>query len=295
MYIDELFYRLRKSGLGCRNNQYFYGCLGYADDLLLLSGSRSGLQAMVKICESFAKQKSLKFSTNSDPVKSKTKCVIFTSKANERKNVAPIILNSDLLPWVNDVKHLGNILQSDNSMKKDISVKRGRFIGSVNSLLQEFYFAEPTVLVHLLKVYCCSFYGCTLWNIYSAEVDRIYKSWNVSIRTIFNVPFKTHRYFIEPLSSCCHPKSIISSRYIKFVDSLLSCSKANVSFLARLNYRDNRTTMGKCLSKISREMNVSVTSLWRTTRESRRIQYFPVPADETWRIKAVLELIMARR
>lgn len=63
IYIDGLIKELRSSGLGCRLDMFFYGCLGFADDLLLLSASRSGLQSMVKFCEGFAKSKSLTFST----------------------------------------------------------------------------------------------------------------------------------------------------------------------------------------------------------------------------------------
>ena len=217
VYIDDLIVKLRDSGLGCRIDHAFYGCLGYADDLLLLSASRSGLQAMVKICETFANVKHLKFSTNVDPQKSKTKCLIFSPKVKDRTNVAPIILNSDPLPWVTEVKHLGNILQCDNSMKRDTAVKRGKFIGKVNSLLQEFHYTDPAVVIKLLKVYCTSFYGSSLWDIYSADVDRLYKSWNVSVRNIFNVPFTTHRYLIEPLSDCPHPKTMISGCYVKLV------------------------------------------------------------------------------
>ena len=83
VYIDELIVQLRNSGLGCRIDHYFYGCLGYADDLLLLSASRSGLQAMTRICENFAKLKHLKFSTNVDPNKSTTKCIVFSPRQNK--------------------------------------------------------------------------------------------------------------------------------------------------------------------------------------------------------------------
>ena len=47
IYINKLFDILRTSGLGCRIANVFYGCFEYADHLLLLSSSRSGLQAMV--------------------------------------------------------------------------------------------------------------------------------------------------------------------------------------------------------------------------------------------------------
>ena len=58
-------------------------------------------------------------------------------------------------------------------MKRDVAVKRGKFIGKVNSLLQELHFADPTVIVKLLKAYCTSFYGSSLWDIYSPDVDTV--------------------------------------------------------------------------------------------------------------------------
>ena len=76
--------------------------------MLLLAASRSGLQAMVDRCSDFMKKKKLKFSTNTDPAKSKTKCIIFSKKAKERVNVLPIKLNGDSLPWIDEIKHLGN-------------------------------------------------------------------------------------------------------------------------------------------------------------------------------------------
>ena len=294
VYIDELIVQLRNSGLGCRIDHYFYGCLGYADDLLLLSASRSGLQAMTRICENFAKLKHLKFSTNVDPIKSKTKCIIFSPRKKDRTNVAPIILNADPLPWVTEVKHLGNILRCDNSMKRDVAVKRGKFIGKVNSLLQELHFADPNVIVKLLKAYCTSFYGSSLWDIYSPDVDRLFKSWNVSIINIFNVPYTTHRYLIEPLSDCPHPKTMLSSRYVKFTQSLVASTKPSVCYLARLVRNDNRTLMGRTISKISREINVA-KALLTNMIVNKAMVYFPVPDDQHWRVDIIKELLNVRR
>ena len=72
VYIDSLMKILRESGIGCSISNIYLGCFGYADDLLLLSASRSGLQFKVNVCEMFAAQKCLKFSTSDDPEKSKT-------------------------------------------------------------------------------------------------------------------------------------------------------------------------------------------------------------------------------
>ena len=109
---------------------------------------------MVKIGEDFAKSRSLKFSTNADPKKSKTKCLVFSKHVRARQDILPILLNQDPLPWVDTVKHLGNKLESDNSMRQDIAMKKGNFIGKVNSLSQEFHFAFDTYCTSFMVVGC---------------------------------------------------------------------------------------------------------------------------------------------
>ena len=201
--------------------------------------------------------------------------------------------NGDPLPWVREVKHLGNTLQSDNTMKTDCVLKRGKFIGKVNSLLQEFHFVDSPVFVKLLNLYASSFYGSNLWDLYSHDVDRIYKSWNVTMRNVFNLPWTTHRYWIEAVSDCPHPKTFLSSRYVKFAMSLTSCRKSSVRFLSSLCQEDNRTLLGRTLGKIATECGVEPSGLSPTTVK-RSLGYFPVPDDQQWRVPLLLELLDVR-
>ena len=159
VYIKELFQILRKARLGCHISGVFLGCLGYADDIFLLSASRSGLQAMVNLCQDFAAKKNLTFSTNADPGKSKTKCLVFSKKPRDRAGIPPVQLDFSALPWVSQVKHLGNLLQVDNTMKLDIGNKRGKFIGKVTSILQEFHYVDPEILTKIMNIFTTSFYG----------------------------------------------------------------------------------------------------------------------------------------
>ena len=132
MYIDDLILLLKDSRLGCHIDGIFLGVFVFADDIFLLSASRLGLQSMVNICAKFASGRNLAFGTNPIPAKSKTKCIIFSKRTNDTKNVKNITLNGVPLPWVEKVLHLGNMLESDNSMKSDIALKRGKFIGKIN-------------------------------------------------------------------------------------------------------------------------------------------------------------------
>ena len=207
--------------------------------------------------------------------------------------MAPIILNGDPLPWVREVKHLGCVLQSDNSMKIDCTQKRGKFIGKVNSLLKEFHFVDHAIFVKLLNLYCTSFYGSNLWNLYSAEVDRIFKSWNVTIRNVFDLPWQTHRYWIETVSSCHHPKTLLLARFVKFAGTLTASKKSSVRYLSSLCHGDRRTLLGRTLEKISSECHTELVSLTPNTVKNT-LKYFPIPDDQKWRAPLLLELLDAR-
>ena len=54
VYIDELLSILKRSRLGCHIDALFVGAFIFADDILLLSASKAGLQSLVNICNTFA-------------------------------------------------------------------------------------------------------------------------------------------------------------------------------------------------------------------------------------------------
>ena len=290
LYINDLFRILRRSRLGCRLSNIYLGCFGYADDLFLLSASRSGLQAMVDICDKYARDKNLKFSTNSDPKKSKTKCIIFSKKVRDRKNVSPVLLNGDPLPWVDEVKHLGNLLECDNTMSRDITVKRGKFVGKLNTLSQEFHYASPQVFMKILNIYAVSFHGSGLWDLFSSNCDRVYKAWNVAVRFAWNVPRETHRYLIEEISGCLHPKVMLASRLVKFVEQLRTSTKMGVRMLASLALSDQRSVLGRSMVRVARECSVEAMNLTPAMVKSQ-LHYFDVPDDEKWRIGPIQEIL----
>ena len=96
----------------------------YADGNFLLAPSREALKNMLDTCEEYAQEHNLKFSTNVNPVKSKTKCLAFLK--NQRV-IKPMTLCGDNLPWVAKGKHLGNIVENkSDGMKNDLIVKRAQ-------------------------------------------------------------------------------------------------------------------------------------------------------------------------
>ena len=169
LYIDNLFYEMSNSGLGCYINNVFYGIFGYADDLVLLSPSRSGLQCMLDLAKSFLEKLGLKISVNHvTPKKSKTKCIAFGMK----RDPLPILLNGINLPWCDSYVHLGHTLSKNGSCNLDVDIKRRSFIGKFHEFRQELKKSHPEVFMTLIMIYNSHFYGSNLWDLF--DIDSIY-------------------------------------------------------------------------------------------------------------------------
>ena len=118
--------------------------------------------------------------------------------------------------------------------------------------------------------------------------------WNVTIRNVFSLLWKSHRYWIEIVSNCLHPKTLLTSRFITFDKSLMSCRKSEVRFLASLCAEDHRTVVGKTLSRIASETSTSANLLTPTVVKNS-LRYFDCPLEETRQISLMQELLELRR
>ena len=290
---DFLIARLRKHDVGLTLFGRFLGVWIYCDDIVILSSSRNGLQSMVTTCEMFAKENNMKFSSNVNVAKSKTKCLIFSKKKQEEMNVDRVILNNNELPWVEQIKHVGNMLQCDNSFRADCLIKRGQFIGKIHSLQQEFPTLASHVKMKLIDIYTLSFYGSPLWNLFGPEVAKINKSYNVATRIAFNVNRATRSFLIEQMTGCFHPHTLLCSRYIKFHLTNKSCQKPSIRMLATVFENDQRTRYGQNLRNIANACQTNISQL-TPLEVNNKVRYCELPEDEHWRIPILTEMLAAR-
>ena len=50
---------------------------------------------------------------------------------------------------------------------------------------------QPTVLIYLFKSYCCYFDGSPLWKFNYTGIEKCCKAWNIAVRKLLHLPFKT--------------------------------------------------------------------------------------------------------
>ena len=273
LYIDSLFQILEDSGYGCSIDHIYYGVCAYADDIVLLSPSRRGLQLMLNIAQDFCKEHGINISTNIDLSKSKTKCMAF----NVPDEPVKISLNGVDIPWVSSYKHLGHLLHISEDWHHDLLLKRGAFIGGFHELQQELGVQHPDVMLKLVNTYNTCFYGSSLWDLNCESATKLWASWHRMLKCIYKLPFGTHRFIVNELCTIPHLRSMLCNRFLKFQNKLENCDKPQVQHLQKIQKYDLRSTYGR--------------NCYNIKNGASHDDFVAIPRGEEWRVPLVHDII----
>ena len=274
VFLDKLFEQIVNSGIGCWIDNYAFSILGYADDLTLICPTCEGLQQLINLVEDYCIKGGLKISVDENPAKSKTKCLAFNQMTPTRN----MMVSGLRIPWVDEAVHLGHTINTDERMSHDLSDKRGVFIGKTHALQQELGEQYPEVMLRLRWIYASSFYGSNLWDLFDCSADKLYASWNRSIRLTYSLPINTHRFVLQELYNKADLKSTLIRRFNNFSNSLRSSTKPEVVHLERIQRNDWRSTYGRN----------------NLLQRSAAVNPFATPVNQSWRFGVLKELIDVR-
>ena len=149
-----------------------------------------------------------------------------------------VLLNGNPLPWVKSAKHLGNLLSSKlylnpviGDTSADLLQKKAIFFSRVHELIQCYGYCDPRMVVELIRIFGTSFYGSPLWNMDCEEYMKLTRSWNVTLKMVWDLPYATHKRFLESLTEVPHLQSTLHSRYVGFANSLMESSKRQIKMI----------------------------------------------------------------
>ena len=180
-----------------------------------------------------------------------------------------------------------------NGMQKDISVERAKYINRQNNLNQEFYFAHPVTKFTVNRIYNTDFTGSPLWDFTSDTFESLGKTWNVSVRIMFNLPRTAHRYLLEPLTGQPHIQFTLMKRFIKFCDQLRNSEKNILKTMMNLCENNSMTKTGHNLRTILLlTKKNSISQIQESDFVS--LAYKNIPEGEEWRVQLLKELIDIR-
>ena len=302
VYLDTLLVELREAGVGCHVGGQYVGAFGYADDVTLLAPTRQGLQIMLNICENFASSHSMSFSTDTDPAKSKTKCLFF-SRDKLDSQVRQVELNGNLLPWVSSAKHLGNYLSNKINLssfspdtKTDLLQKRAILFDKIHQIKQQFGYCNPRLVIKLLSIYATALYGSTLWQLNSDEHHKLTRSWNIAVKMIWDLPHQTHTYYLEPLSPVPHLEAVLTGRYIGFIQNLTTTEKPLLKLLFASCSSDLKSLTGQNIQFLCLKYNkLTLPSLLADKNSIKFTKVNPITPGKSWRLNLIEEISLLKK
>ena len=163
-------------------------------------------------------------------------------------------------------------------------------IGKFHSFRQHLGQQDPVVLLSLINTYIMSLYGSNIWDLSSAQSERVDKAWNSIVRTVFGVPINTHRFIVENLTEGKHIRVKLLKRFQNFYKQLESSRKREVLQLIRLTKSDNRSVFGRnCRYLLER------TGAQNVCEADFNIKIYPVPEGCDWKLSVINELMDFKR
>ena len=183
VYADQLNKMLNNSHIGCHIAGEPTNNFSYADDLALVSPSATALNDLLRICDNFANDHYIVYSTT------KSVCMCIPAKRAPPLVPPSIYLGGSKLEYVESFPYLGHIITADFTDDEDIKKETRNICARGNTLIRKFKFCNDEVKRQLFTTYCTSIYCNSLWqNFKQATLQRLRVTYNNIIRRLTGQP-----------------------------------------------------------------------------------------------------------
>ena len=184
VFMDGLSDKLKESGVGLHIGDEWYNNFMYADDVVLVSPSASGLQNLINICEQYARIH--------DVIYNATKTVVMNILPRRYKieQLPAFHLCERELNYVNEYKYLGHYVTTKLTDDRDIAYRYRDVAVKGNIISRMFVRCSPPVKVKLFKTFCSNIYCNQLWVKYTQRaLSKLTVCYNNSFRILMGLSF----------------------------------------------------------------------------------------------------------
>ena len=225
-YLHTVMNRITSMNAGCTFQYERVNLIAYADDLILLAPSATGLQLLLDELNSQLEAMDLLINFE------KSSYIVFRGK--RRLKFQPVVfLSGKTLKKVNSLRYLGVVLTDDLSLDLDIERAMNSFLTQFYSMYNRFYFVDKNTLYFLFKNFTTSFYGVNLWFDYKLSeksLSKISVSFHRAVKRIAGMNIWNSNHVACEKVGINVFRHLMNKRMLKHLCSLL-CSE--VSFFKR--------------------------------------------------------------
>ena len=186
MYVNDLSQTLNRCRTGCLSGNMTINHLMYADDLVLLSPSATGLRELLCACQEFSISHDVVYNSK------KSSVLICRNKAMAHAVPPVFTVNGNIIGESDKVKYLGHIICNDMSDDDDMMRQIRQLYAQGNVLSRRFHTCSPEVKNVLFRTFCTPLYTCQLWcpqfRYTARSLHKLYVAYNNAFRMMHHLP-----------------------------------------------------------------------------------------------------------
>ena len=228
VFMNIFIVRLKTLGTGCCISGYFLGCFLYADDIILLSASVSGLQSLLNCCYDVSQDVKLAFNC------SKSCC--FSVGRRHSVKITDMALGPETIAWCDNFKYLGISFRSGPRLYVDTDVTKRKFFTACNSIFGNCRSTDELIQLQLLESYCFPLlqYAMCALRLTATQRADLNSCWNSVYRRIFNFrKFDSVTLLIRGLGRLDFKHTYIFHT-LKFIKNCLSSTSILMKYVSSL-------------------------------------------------------------
>ena len=115
------------------------------------------------------------------------------------------------------------------------------------------------------------------------------------IKMIWDLPFATHKRFLESLNDIPHLQSMLHGRYIGFIENLSVTKKQHLKTLYNLCIGDQSCNTGQNMSYLLKLYEANdQRKLFSQKHAIKTKRIHPLLEDETWKMEMIEEMCLVK-
>ena len=251
---------------------------------------------MVWVCEQYGHTHNMVFSTDPNPQRSKTKCLLMCGLDRVKQYPDNVKLGGQELPWVESAIHLGHTLHQNGKMEQDARIRRAIFIDRSVEVREKLQYADPADVLRAISVYCCDGYGAMLWPLASDSVQQYFRAWNTAVKLTHGIPRNTFTYLTEGYFAGKEEslRNKVVGRFPGFLESMLDSPSQEVRILCRVAAADVNSTTRANIDYVTELSGYSPLQYGEQVIKSG-LHLQSVPVEQQWRVGLLTSLLSLRR
>lgn len=154
---------------------------------------------------------------------------------------------------------------------------------------------QPKLVCELIRIFGTAFYGSALWSLNCEDHLKLNRSWNTTVKMVFDLPFETHKRFVESLTPVPHLQSTLHGRYVGFLNNLKESKKPEIKLLFNICANDKSSNTGQNIDYLMKTYNLGTLEELVFERDKIKItRVYPLEDGELWKPILIEELCLSK-